>query len=531
VFSNLSLRTKLYLQYGIVLLPVFIVLAYFLHDNHNRFTAAMAKFAQYNSAVDAERRYKIFIDAVTDAVDTQKLGQTGLVALKETHDHLVSSGIQSDEAKQLLDALSQLHKSLSGDNSLDNLAANRTFIQQAKLQVTSIVNLHDRAIAADVRRDLAHSNQRILFSRALTLLIAVVAFLFARTLVKSLHKPLQSAVSMADRISKGNLNNPPAQENNTEIGRLLGALNSMNERLRHLMGEIIGTSNQVNEASQDIRQNNESLGERAAAASSTLEQISASLEEITATVSQTADRTLNAQNLARDAVSNVEKSSLVVREVVTTMDDIHNSSRRIVDIISVIDGIAFQTNILALNAAVEAARAGTHGAGFAVVANEVRNLAQRCATAAKDIKSLISNSVDKISAGTKLADNAGKAMEGTVSSIHKVSELLGEIALSATEQREGIAHINEAMVLLDEATQQTGTVVDQAAGIAHRLSGHSQNLDSLVNQFDLGAGHNTSKETISGQLSGEKHQQLGSGTRADRLRNSKPKDERDWQEF
>lgn len=530
MFSNLSLRTKLYLQYGIVLVPVFLVLAYFLHDNHHRFTGAMEKFAQYNAAVDAERRYKVFIDAVTDAVDTQKLGQPGLVALRETHDFLVSSGIQSADGSRLLDNLKQLHQDLIGDNSLDNLAKNRTVIQQAKSQVTSIVNLQDRSIAADVRRDLDLSKQRILFSRALTVVIAIIAFLFARTLIKSLHKPLQSAVTMADRISKGNLNNPPAVENKTEVGRLLGALNSMNERLRHLIGEIIGTSNQVNEASLDIRQSNTALGERASAAAATLQQTSASLEEITATVSQTAERSQNAQNLAQDAVSKVETSSHVVREVVATMDNIHGSSRRIVDIIGVIDGIAFQTNILALNAAVEAARAGTHGAGFAVVASEVRNLAQRCAAAAKDIKSLISDSVDKINAGTKLADSAGKAMDGTVASIHNVSALLREIALSSAEQKEGIAHINQAMLLLDQATQQTGSVIDQAAGIAHRLSSHSQNLDSLVNQFDLGAVRKMSDEAPP-RKSAVEHAKIGTATRADLLRHAKSKHETDWQEF
>lgn len=530
MFSNLSLRTKLYLQYAIVLVPVFLILAYFLHDNHVRYTAAMEKFAQYNAAVAAERKYKIFIDAVTDAVDTQKLGQPGLVALKETHDSLVSSGAHSADAGRLLAPLKQLHQDLSGDNSLENLAKNKTLIQQAKLHVSSIVDLHDRAIAADVRHDLELSKQRILFSRALTVAIAIIAFLFAKTLIKSLHKPLQSAVTMADRISKGDLSNPPALENKTEIGRLLGALNSMNERLRHLMSEIIGTSQQVNEASQDIRQNNASLGERAAAAATTLRETSASLEEITTTVSQSAARTQHAQNLAQEAVRNVETSSHVVREVVATMENIHGSSRRIVDIIGVIDGIAFQTNILALNAAVEAARAGTHGAGFAVVAGEIRNLAQRCTAAAKDIKSLISDSVDKINVGTNRADSAGKAMDGTVASIHNVSALLREIARSSAEQKDGIAHINDAMLLLDQATQQTETVIGRAAGIAHRLSSHSQNLNELVNQFDLGAGRKISEEPRPAQQSAE-HPQLHTGSRVERLRDSKSKDESDWQEF
>jgi methyl-accepting chemotaxis protein len=222
----------------------------------------------------------------------------------------------------------------------------------------------------------------------------------------------------------------------------------------------------------------------------------------------------------------------VVRNVVTTMDDIQTSSRRIVDIIAVIDGIAFQTNILALNAAVEAARAGEQGAGFAVVAGEVRNLAQRCTSAAKDIKGLISNSVEKIGVGSDLADRAGKAMDNTVTSIHKVSELLGEIAAASTEQREGIAQINQAMLRLDQATQQSGEVVEQAARIASMLSDHALNLNGLVSQFDLGAPTEALPE-ISLHEATSKRPAIKSPASADRSVLNKQTDNADanWREF
>ena len=495
MFSNLSLRTKLYSQFAVVLLPIFVVLAYLLHDNHSRFTSAMGKFEHYDAAVDAERQFKRFIDAVTDAVDTGKLGQPGLVALNHAQDSLARSSDQTADTKQLLSKLHSMHQSLSGDSSLENLRKHREFIQQAKAQVSKTAEDFDVVIASDISRDLARAKQSIFFSRALTALIAVVAFFFARALIKSIHKPLQSAVSIADRIAKGNLNNPPAAQNNTEVGRLLHALHSMNGRLRDLISQILGTSQQVDSASQDILQNNAILSQRAEAEAATLEETAASLEELTATVGQNADRTQAAQTLAEEAVSNVEAGSQVVREVVATMDDIQTSSQRIVDIIAVIDGIAFQTNILALNAAVEAAHAGEQGAGFAVVASEVRNLAQRCTTAAKDIKGLIGTSVEKIGVGSNLADKAGKEMDNTVKSIRKVSELLGEIAVASTEQREGIAQINQAMLLLDQATQQSGAVVEQAAGIAAMLSNRAQTLNGLVRQFDLGARPDPTRET------------------------------------
>ena len=532
MYANLSLRAKLYLQFGVILIPVFIVLGYFLQDNHNRFTGVMEKVGRYNAAVDAERQYKRFIDAVTDAVDTGKIGQPGLAALKAAQDSLARSGAQSIETKQLLSQLSSMHQSLSDDSSLENLAKHRDLIQQAKAQISQTAERQNTAIASEMSGDLQRAQEGIFFSRALSVLIAVLAFLFARTLIKSIHQPLQSAVAIADRIAKGNLNNPPAPENNTEVGRLLQALHSMNSRPRELISEILGTSQRVSNASQDILHNNATLSQRAEAEASTLEETSASLEELTATVGKNADRTQAAQSLARAAVSDVETSSQVVRNVVTTMDDIQTSSRRIVDIIAVIDGIAFQTNILALNAAVEAARAGEQGAGFAVVASEVRNLAQRCATAAKDIKGLISNSAEKIGVGSDLADRAGKAMDNTVTSIHKVSELLGEIAVASTEQREGIAQINQAMLLLDQATQQSGEAVEQAARIASMLSDHALNLNGLVRQFDLGAPTEALPE-ISLHEATSKRLAVKSPTSADRSVPNKQTDNADanWREF
>jgi methyl-accepting chemotaxis protein len=486
MFTNLSLRAKLYLQYGIVLIPIFLVLGYFLQENHQRVTDIVERVSDYNALVDAERNYKRFIDGVTDAVDTEKLGHPAIQALKQARDSLARSSLHTIEEKQLVDKLDALGLGLKNDSSIENLAKHRESIQQAITQLAQLAESHSKEFDTYSRHELQQTKVSIIYTRIFTILMAIAAFFLARTFINSLHRPLQTAIATADHIAKGNLNNAPAPENDTEIGRLSRALNSMSARLRELMSEIMGTSQRVGEASDEINETNATLTQRAEAEATTLEQTSASLEELTATVGRNADRTHSAQALAQEAVAHVEASSGVVRQVVDTMGDIRGSSQRIVDIIAIIDGIAFQTNILALNAAVEAAHAGEQGAGFAVVASEVRSLAQRCTAAAKDIKSLISDSSQKISAGTNLADNAGKAMENTVASIQKVSALLDEIATASTEQREGIAQINQAMLLLDRATQQSGVVVDQASGIASRLSEHAHALNALVRQFDLG---------------------------------------------
>lgn len=486
MFSNLSLRAKLYWHYGIVVIPILIVLGYLVHSNDARFTAAMEKFASYDAAVNAERQYKRFIDAVTDAVGTNKLSQAGLAALEQASNSLAHSGVESADSKQLMAKLAAMHKSLGGDSSLENLSKHRDVIQQSNGQVSRIVEHYDAMIATDMRRDLKIAEQGILFTRILTVVIALLAFFLARALIKSVHQPLQVAIGIADRISRGNLDNAAVAENNTEIGKLLRALNGMNFRLREIIGQILGASQQVNSASQEIKLNNAQVSERAKAATSTIEETASRLDDLTATVGQTAERTRSAQTLVNTAVSNAENSSQVVRQMVTTMDDIQASSRQIVDIIGVIDSIAFQTNILALNAAVEAARAGEMGRGFAVVAGEVRSLAQRCTTAAKDIKSLIGNSVEKVGVGSQLADNVGKAMDSTVASILEVSELLGEIASASIEQREGIGQINKAMQSLEQSTSRDENLAGRAAAIADMLATHAHTLSDLFSQFDLG---------------------------------------------
>jgi methyl-accepting chemotaxis protein len=265
-------------------------------------------------------------------------------------------------------------------------------------------------------------------------------------------------------------------------------LNSTVDNLQKLVGEVKTSVDTIGTASKEIASGNLDLSQRTEEQASSLEETAASMEELTSTVKQNAENARQANQLANSASAVAEKGGAVVHEVVGTMSAINDSSRKIVDIISVIDGIAFQTNILALNAAVEAARAGEQGRGFAVVAAEVRNLAQRSAAAAKEIKTLIGDSVKKVEVGSKLVDNAGKTMEEIVSAVKRVTDIMSEISAASSEQSKGIEQVNEAITQMDGVTQQNAALVEEAAAAAESLEEEAQNLTHSVSVFKLAQG-------------------------------------------
>jgi len=267
---------------------------------------------------------------------------------------------------------------------------------------------------------------------------------------------------------------------------ILFAMKAMQTNLAETIGEIRHSAIAIATASSEIASGNMDLSARTESQASSLEETSASMEELTTTVVQNADNAQQANQLTKSAAEIAEKGGTVVANVIDTMGTINNSANRIVDIISVIDGIAFQTNILALNAAVEAARAGEQGRGFAVVATEVRSLAQRSATAAKEIKELIGNSVESISVGSALVEQAGTTMNQVVSSVSRVTDIMAEIAAASSEQRTGIAHVNQAIIHMDSVTQQNAALVEQAAAAAASMQEQAANLEQLVSRFNLG---------------------------------------------
>jgi len=296
---------------------------------------------------------------------------------------------------------------------------------------------------------------------------------------------LNEVVRVLGALAKGDLTEKIVTEYQGTFGQLKDDANLTVDKLTEIVGQIKESTESINVASKEIAAGNSDLSQRTEEQASSLEETASSMEELTSTVKQNAENAKQANQLAASASDVAVKGGTVVGQVVTTMSSINESSKKIVDIISVIDGIAFQTNILALNAAVEAARAGEQGRGFAVVASEVRNLAQRSAAAAKEIKTLISDSVEKVGAGTKLVDEAGKTMEEIVTSIKRVTDIMSEITAASQEQSSGIEQVNQAITQMDEVTQQNAALVEQAAAAAESMQEQAENLSRAVATFRM----------------------------------------------
>jgi methyl-accepting chemotaxis protein len=314
----------------------------------------------------------------------------------------------------------------------------------------------------------------------------VLAVVLVLWLARNITAPLAYAVGVAKRVAQGDLTARVEVRSKDETGELIGALKDMNDSLLDIVTRVRAGTDAIATASGEINSGNQDLSARTEQQAGSLEETASSMEELTSTVKQNADNARQASQLAASASETAERGGDVVAQVVTTMGSINESSRKIADIITVIDGIAFQTNILALNAAVEAARAGEQGRGFAVVAGEVRNLAQRSAAAAKEIKGLISDSVEKVEAGSRLVDQAGSTMDDVVGSVRRVTDLIGEIAAASEEQRSGIEQVNQAITQMDQVTQQNAALVEQAAAAADAMQDQAHQLAALVGTFQTG---------------------------------------------
>jgi methyl-accepting chemotaxis protein len=352
------------------------------------------------------------------------------------------------------------------------------------------VNALTKSQLAEVETIRAHADQRAAMADSGKLgLMGLTLALFlplAWLTLRAVAKPLERAVKVAERIAEGDLGSTvDVGTKQDEIGRLLQAVASMQDRLRALVGEIRQTADSIQVASAEVATGNTDLSHRTEQAASNLQQTASSMEQLTGTVRQSADAASQANQLAASAAEVAQRGGQVVAQVVKTMDAINTSSKKISDIIGVIDGIAFQTNILALNAAVEAARAGEQGRGFAVVAGEVRSLAQRSAEAAREIKSLIGNSVDKVETGSRLVTDAGSTMNEIVASVQRVTDIIGEITAASAEQSEGLGTINGAVTQLDQMTQQNAALVEESAAAAESLREQAGRLAGLVGMFRL----------------------------------------------
>ncbi len=346
-----------------------------------------------------------------------------------------------------------------------------------------LVAMQERRVV-DVQAETEERRQANSVGILLGLLVVVVLIVTGTLwLVRSIRDPLDQANGLAERIAKGDLSSSISTRREDEFGRLLRSLATMNESLGRMVSEVRVSTDNIATASAEIASGNNDLAQRTEQTSSNLQSTASSMDALTATVQHSTENARQASGLAASASTVAQRGGTVVTQVVSTMQEIDASSKKIADIIGVIDGIAFQTNILALNAAVEAARAGEQGRGFAVVASEVRSLAQRSASAAREIKTLIDTSVAKVESGTRLVTDAGATMEEIVQSVRRVADVINEITSAANAQSSGIAGVNEAIGSLDQMTQQNAALVEQSAAAAESLREQADRMKSAVAVF------------------------------------------------
>jgi len=401
----------------------------------------------------------------------------------------LSDVVDADRKVYFRDAINPL---LAAIRAKQQAEAERIMFEKMAQLFTPLFKSADNLTAFQMKTAAAtYATSQSMYNTFLVLAIGGVVFgLFIVTcsgifLVRAIMGPLKEALDHFDAIAAGDLTSRIEVKSKNEMGMLMRGLQKMQQSLIDTVANVRQGSTSIAAASSQIASGNLDLSSRTEQQAASLEETASSMEELTATVKQNADNAGQANQLAVSASDVAIKGGAVVTQVIDTMRSINDSSRKIVDIIGVIDGIAFQTNILALNAAVEAARAGEQGRGFAVVASEVRNLAQRSAAAAKEIKSLIGDSVGKVEAGSKLVSEAGATMDEIVGSVKRLTDLIGEITAASTEQSAGIEQVNQAIGQMDQTTQQNAALVEEAAAAAGALQEQAGSLERVVSVFKL----------------------------------------------
>jgi methyl-accepting chemotaxis protein len=432
---------------------------------------------------------------VTASLNQATTQQKNIVAGLETFERTLSSDKRFGPvevelvgtAQRLLVAMQSVIRTLgsdadAGSKAVDDLQAADTLFAQKLTQFQGQAQQQMAAITAEREQEYRMVVWLVTIGMAGSLLIVVGVHVLLRRIVL---KPLNDAVVLLDRVASGDLTTQIGQTGKNEIGRLFAAMKSMQQGLSSTVSRVRASSDSINASAGEIAMGNADLSSRTELQAGSLEETASSMEELTSTVSQNAENAYQANELAKTASQTAVKGGEAVRQVVKTMDEINESSKKIGDIVGVIDGIAFQTNILALNAAVEAARAGEQGRGFAVVASEVRSLAQRSAAAAREVKHLINVSVERVSSGNKLVEHAGVTMDAIVDSVHRVGGIVSDITIASREQSDGITQTNEAIAKIDGITHQNAALVEQASAAALSLQEQAETLAQAVSVFRI----------------------------------------------
>ena len=431
---------------------------------------------------------KFFMDAIAEASKRSDVLHKGLIESLKDDAEAMALFDKVDEQREGYRAArkSVLEKKAAGDDAAVRQFLAADMLPRVQSYLTSlhaIVDYQKKVVATDA--DLIDAGFKSSLNLQLTLAaIALVAgAFFAWWIGRRITAPLEQAVTVAQTVATGDLSSRIVAQGSNETGVLMGALKDMNDNLVGIVDQVRSGTATIVEAADQISAGNLELSSRTEQQAGALEETASSMEELTATVKQNADNAREANALAQAASTVAGRGGETVGRVVQTMDAITDSSKKISDIIGVIDGIAFQTNILALNAAVEAARAGEQGRGFAVVASEVRNLAQRSAAAAKEIKQLIGDSSAKVEEGSRLVSDAGATMQEIVDSIGSVTAIMSDIAMASQEQSAGIEQVNQAIAQMDQVTQQNAALVEEAAAASTSMREQAQLLAQLVSTF------------------------------------------------
>ena len=516
-FSSWRVRTRLTVGFGVVcvLLVASVVMGLMamgrmgadlkavVADHFPRIVAAANLSTQIDVIAIALRNMMLNADAADRERQTQVIAQSRQEVVRlfdtldktltEPKDRALLQKVKEQRALYLAgqEELLGFIRSDQTDQSREYLASKlRPVLASYKASIGALVESEKNAIvtAGTDARDTALNARNTLIGLgvAALLLAAALGWLITRSLVRELGGEPRTAADVARAVAGGDFTQPIAVKDG-DTTSLMAQLAAMKDGLAQVVSQVRRGSESVAMASSEIAQGNQDLSARTESQASALEETAASMEQLGATVRQNAESASQANALARSASDVAVRGGEVVGQVVQTMKGINESSQRIADIIGVIDGIAFQTNILALNAAVEAARAGEQGRGFAVVASEVRSLAGRSAEAAKEIKQLISASVERVEQGSAMADQAGETMTEVVQSIRRVTDLMGEINAASSEQASGVAQVGEAVTQMDQATQQNAALVEEMAAAAGSLSSQAQELVQAVAVFKLDA--------------------------------------------
>ncbi len=511
LFKNLSIAGKLRSGFGVMLI-LLICLAVFAYSrlqvvqaSSNQLSSnwlpsleAVAGLTRKVSEFRVNTLLSVYADGATQRNESMKSRGVSLLEAQAQQDTYVKL-ISSAEEQASYDAfkLAWTQYISLGDRMLD--LASKDDVQGAQLlepqvkaafltlrkELEQLTAINQAGAATAAAHGDAVYRAAVIWLVAISLAATLVAVLLTLAIVRAIAQPLAKALLAADRIAVGDLSERIEFDGQDEVARLLEAMQRMQQSLATTVHSVRSGAESVATASAQIAQGNSDLSSRTEEQASSLEETSATMEQLNATVRQNADNAAQANQLAQSATQVARDGGAVVGEVVQTMRGIESSSKRIADIINVIDGIAFQTNILALNAAVEAARAGEQGRGFAVVASEVRSLAQRSAEAAKEIKSLINDSVERVQSGTLLVDRAGQTIDNIVTSVQKLADIVGEISSASREQSSGINQVGEAVTQLDHATQQNAALVEESAAASESLRSQAQQLVGAVAGFKL----------------------------------------------